>query len=174
MPHPETCFPVSAVLEPLTSTTASLRILKALSVPRQVYSSNLEDDDHEGQRNEAEDDVMKMTEITKECIKKHRSVKCKKHPKGRLAFISFSGAHQFNLAFNSPLVAMPRNNPQHPQQLLWCPVLLLWCPLQSSNNNFYFPHIAMNSLLPIYSLILRSSDTIEHFSEFPLATGQAL
>ncbi|XP_033634383.1 uncharacterized protein LOC117295757 [Asterias rubens] len=82
MPHPETCFPVSAVLEPLTSTTASLRILKALSVPRQVYSSNLEDDDHEGQRNEAENDVMKMTEITKECIKKHRSVKCKKHPKG--------------------------------------------------------------------------------------------
>ena len=34
----------------------------------------------------------------------------------------------------------PGNNPQHPQQLLWCPALLLWCPLQSSEANLKFPH----------------------------------
>ena len=31
-----------------------------------------------------------------------------------------------------------RNNPCHPQQLLWCPLLLLWCPLQSFNTNLQF------------------------------------
>ncbi len=33
-------------------------------------------------------------------------------------------------------ISRPRNNPRHPQQLPWWPVLLLWCPSQSSQYKF--------------------------------------
>ena len=43
------------------------------------------------------------------------------------------------------LFTQPQSNPQHLQQLpwcpvllLWCPVLLLWCPLQGFNTKFTF------------------------------------